>query len=163
MHPKWKLAIATLFFSFVSANVLADGCDKVIRPEKLTAKNFVNGFVKCRFPGATVGPSLLITFRTGSAELTADAIKQLDVVGPTFNNELKSAKLSIEGHADPRGSADLNKTLSEQRAESVVSYLVNKHGVDPSRLSAVGKGSSELLNKENPIAEENRRVRFVMN
>ena len=35
---------------------------------------------------------------------------------------------------------DQNKTLSERRAEAVVSYLTSKYQIDPARLQAVGMG-----------------------
>jgi flagellar motor protein MotB len=43
----------------------------------------------------------------------------------------------------------------------VVEYLTQKDGIAPERLSSLGKGSSEPLNKRNPTAPENRRVTIV--
>jgi outer membrane protein OmpA-like peptidoglycan-associated protein len=106
--------------------------------------------------------SLLITFPTGSATLTPETIKALDTVGKALQSDrLAGFSFRVEGHADPRGGAEMNLTLSEQRAQSVVSYLVDKVGILPDRLNAVGKGSSELLNAEKPDAPENRRVTIV--
>lgn len=51
-------------------------------------------------------------------------------------------RITVEGHTDRIGSAAYNQTLSTQRAESVKSYLVNTGRVDPSKISAVGKGKS---------------------
>lgn len=106
--------------------------------------------------------SLLITFDTNSAVLSAEARKQLDVVAAALkNDQLAEYAFNVEGHADPRGTHELNQVLSQERAESVRQYLVSAHHIDPKRLKAVGKGDSELLNKANPIAEENRRVTIV--
>lgn len=106
--------------------------------------------------------SLLITFETNSAELMPQAKKQLDVVAAALHNDkLAEYSFNVEGHADPRGTHDGNLTLSQQRAESVRSYLVTQHAIDPKRLKAVGKGDAELLNKANPNAMENRRVTIV--
>jgi OmpA-OmpF porin, OOP family len=106
--------------------------------------------------------SLLITFPTGSADLTPETVKALDTVGKALQSDrLAGFAFRVEGHADPRGGAELNLKLSEQRAQSVVSYLVDKVGILPDRLSAVGKGSAELLNTERPEAPENRRVTIV--
>ncbi|MDE2593617.1 MAG: OmpA family protein [Burkholderiales bacterium] len=106
--------------------------------------------------------SLLITFETNSAELMPQAKKQLDVVAAALRNDkLAEYSFNVEGHADPRGTHDGNLTLSQQRAESVRSYLVTQHSIDPKRLKAVGKGDAELLNKANPNAIENRRVTIV--
>lgn len=106
--------------------------------------------------------SLLITFPTGSSDLTPETVKALDTVGKALQSDrLAGFAFRVEGHADPRGGAELNLKLSEQRAQSVVSYLVDKVGILPDRLSAVGKGSAELLNAERPEAPENRRVTIV--
>jgi outer membrane protein OmpA-like peptidoglycan-associated protein len=77
------------------------------------------------------------------------------------SDKLAGFSFSVEGHADPRGSAELNQRLSEARAQSVVAQLVSAHGIDNGRLSPVGKGSTELLNPERPDAPENRRVTIV--
>jgi OmpA-OmpF porin, OOP family len=103
--------------------------------------------------------SLLITFETNSSLLTAAARGQLDVVAAALKNEkLKAYGFGIEGHADPRGRADLNLALSQQRAESVRDYLVASHGIASERLRPVGKGATELANRRVPAAPENRRV-----
>jgi OOP family OmpA-OmpF porin len=108
--------------------------------------------------------SLLITFETASATLTPQAKKQLDVVAAALRNDkLAEYNFNVEGHADPRGGHETNLSLSQQRADSVMAYLVNAHKIDAKRLKATGKGDSELLNKDNPAAEENRRVTIVTN
>lgn len=106
--------------------------------------------------------AVLITFVTASADLTGDSKQALDVVARALRGgRLQNLAFSVEGHADPRGDNDRNLDLSKARAESVVAYLVNEHGIDRARLSAVGKGASEPLNKAQPEAPENRRVTFV--
>jgi outer membrane protein OmpA-like peptidoglycan-associated protein len=77
------------------------------------------------------------------------------------SDQLAGLSFKVEGHADPRGGAEHNLKLSQARAESVVAYLVQKHGVLPERLSAEGKGSSELMLPNKPEAPENRRVTIV--
>jgi outer membrane protein OmpA-like peptidoglycan-associated protein len=106
--------------------------------------------------------SLLITFDTNSANLTPGAKQSLDVVGQALaSDKLAAARFAIEGHADPRGVASANLKLSQLRAESVRTYLAENAHIDPARLEAVGKGDSELMNKANPGAPENRRVTIV--
>jgi len=106
--------------------------------------------------------SILITFETNSTELTAEAKQSLDVVGQALNDsKLSEYKFLIEGHADPRGTAEWNQQLSEGRAEAVRLYLVQSQNVADQRLQAVGKGASEPLNQANPAAPENRRVTIV--
>lgn len=114
---------------------------------------------------AKAGPgkaSLLITFATDSSQLTAGAMQQLDTVAKALqSDQLAGLSFRVEGHADPRGGADHNLKLSQARAESVVAYLVQKHGVLQERLTAQGKGASELMVPGRPDAPENRRVTIV--
>ncbi|WP_338763111.1 OmpA family protein [Massilia sp. METH4] len=106
--------------------------------------------------------SLLITFETNSARLTAAARRSLDVVGKALGSErLAAARFAIEGHADPRGVPEANLKLSQARAESVRDYLVGSAHIDAGRLDPVGKGDREPMNKANPAAAENRRVTIV--
>lgn len=110
-------------------------------------------------PVKQAAASLLITFETDSAKLTAKAKQSLETVARALKSDkLANFKFSIEGHADPRGGEELNLRLSQERAESVVSYLADDQKIERSRLQAVGKGQSELLNVADPYAPENRRV-----
>jgi outer membrane protein OmpA-like peptidoglycan-associated protein len=116
-------------------------------------------------PAAAPKPAkaaLLITFETNATALTAGAKRELDIVGRALNtSKLADFNFVIEGHADPRGSAERNRRLSEGRAAAVREYLVQNQSVREDRLKAVGKGDLEPLNANNPAAPENRRVVFV--
>lgn len=106
--------------------------------------------------------SILVTFVTDKADLTSPARGALDVLAAAMKSDrLAGVRFTIEGHADPRGGEDYNLRLSQARAESVRAYLISRHGLDASRVDAVGKGSSNLMNKTNIAAPENRRVTIV--
>lgn len=106
--------------------------------------------------------AVLITFVTNSAELTTESQRALDTIARALRGgKLANLNFVVEGHADPRGDADHNLELSRSRAESVVAYLVNEHGIERQRLLPVGKGAAEPLNKGQPAAPENRRVTFI--
>lgn len=106
--------------------------------------------------------SILVTFVTNSADLTANAKRALDVLaGAMKSDKLAAVRFTIEGHADPRGSEELNLRLSQARAESVRGYLMASHGMAAERIAAVGKGSSALMKPSEPAAPENRRVTIV--
>jgi OOP family OmpA-OmpF porin len=85
----------------------------------------------------------------------------LSEVAKVMNDHPEIKRVTVEGHTDSVGSSQLNKVLSQQRAEAVVKWLVD-HGVAKERLSAQGMG------KENPIMPNdtdagraaNRRVEF---
>ena len=109
-------------------------------------------------PAAAPKPAkaaLLITFETNATVLTAGAKRELDIVGRALNtSRLADFNFVIEGHADPRGSAEKNQRLSEGRASAVREYLVQNQSVRDDRLKAVGKGDREPLNSNNPAAPE---------
>jgi len=113
-------------------------------------------------PAKPAKAALLIKFDTGATTLTPEAKRELAIVGQALNTKrLAEFKFVIEGHADPRGSAEGNRKLSEGRAQAVREFLVQVQGVREERLQAVGKGDREPLNTANPAAPENRRVTFV--
>ena len=98
-------------------------------------------------------------FAKGKADLTDDSKIALHDLAKVMkqNPELR---LRIEGHTSAEGDAAVNQKLSEARAQAAVDFLVNKEGIDASRLEAVGKGSSELKDPENPTSDVNRRTEF---
>lgn len=105
--------------------------------------------------------SLLIQFDFNSASVKPESQQALANLAQALQSkELLDSRFAIEGHTDAKGRADYNLKLSEQRAEGVRSFLA-RQGVAPSRLSAIGKGSSEPSNEADPLAAENRRVRIV--
>ncbi|MBU2997753.1 OmpA family protein [Cellulophaga baltica] len=59
--------------------------------------------------------------------------------------ENPNLKIEIRSHTDAIGKASYNKILSKRRAKSTLKYFVDK-GIDPSKLTSVGMGESELIN-----------------
>jgi outer membrane protein OmpA-like peptidoglycan-associated protein len=104
-----------------------------------------------------------IFFITGSAKLSSKSNAALNEVIKILNDD-QALKLSIEGHTDNVGKADYNKTLSDKRANSVKTYLVNK-GVDESRLTAEGFGMDMPVADNKTVAgkAKNRRVELKLN
>lgn len=105
-----------------------------------------------------------VRFPTNSAELTPAARAQLEPIGKVLagrNGKLNPGEIVIEGHTDARGSAELNRRLSEQRAKAVVEHLVSAHKVAPASLQAVGRGKDQLREGSRPDSEVNRRVELV--
>ncbi|WP_309895340.1 OmpA family protein [Archangium sp.] len=72
-------------------------------------------------------------------------------------------RVQVEGHSDSSGANDYNQALSEQRAATVLDYLVS-HGIGKERLVSKGFSSSVPLDTNNTVAgrENNRRVEFVV-
>ena len=100
-------------------------------------------------------------FQQGKADLSDGAKFVLHDLAKVLekNPELR---LRLEGHTSAEGDFDFNMKLSDARAKAAVDFLIEHEGIDASRLEAVGKGSTELKNKENPMAAENRRTEFIV-
>lgn len=80
------------------------------------------------------------------------------------NAHYRGSNITIEGFADPAGSADYNLRLSRERADAVRDFLVTR-GLDGSNLTTVGYGKTRLVRdaqRDEPGAELNRRVTFVI-
>lgn len=98
-------------------------------------------------------------FEKGQAQLNDDAKLALHDLAKVLKQN-DALRLRIEGHTSAEGDATVNQKLSEDRARAAVDFLVNKEGIDASRLEAVGKGTSEPIDPATP--EANRRTQFVI-
>lgn len=104
-----------------------------------------------------------IHFETDSAKIQGDSTGLLEEIADVMVRNPRLKRIEIQGHTDNSGTADHNKTLSEQRASAVREWLI-AHGVEPSRLVAKGYG------QERPVAPNvtaagkarNRRVQFII-
>jgi outer membrane protein OmpA-like peptidoglycan-associated protein len=76
----------------------------------------------------------------------------------------------IEGHTDAKGSDAYNQKLSERRAQSVRQWLVQKEGVDGSKMAPQGFGARKPVAPNNKPdgsddpegRQKNRRVEIVL-
>lgn len=103
-----------------------------------------------------------LRFASGSATLPNTGLPDLDRVAELLAERPELAA-RIEGHTDSVGSPELNQSLSQQRAESVLAALVER-GVDPARLSAVGIGPDRPIADNGTAAgrSQNRRVELYV-
>lgn len=103
-----------------------------------------------------------IQFDTGSAALRPGSTPTLEEMVQMLK-QYPDLRIRIEGHTDATGSKATNQSLSQQRAEAVEQYLVEKHSIDASRLEAVGKGeSAPVASNDTPEGRQtNRRVELV--
>ena len=114
-------------------------------------------------PTAVARPSvsLSILFAFDSAQIQPESYDTLSNLALALSSpELRQYRFLIEGHTDAKGAADYNLKLSEKRSLAVKELLAGK-GVEPDRLQAIGKGSTEPANKHDPRAPENRRVKII--
>ena len=81
-----------------------------------------------------------IYFETDSFTILPESEPELQHLCNFLNNNV-GLNVEIQGHTDSSGSPVENQTLSEQRAQSVVNYLVGA-GIEKERLSAKGFGDT---------------------
>lgn len=111
-----------------------------------------------------------IFFDVNKYTLRDESKNELDRLVKLLNDN-PTVKIEIGGHTDSRGSDSYNQKLSENRAQSVVNYLI-KNGVAADRLSYKGYGESEPILSDKEISkikgkraieeahQENRRTAF---
>lgn len=82
----------------------------------------------------------------------------------TFLKKYPDTEVVIEGHTDNVGSDADNLRLSEERAQSVVNYLMREHSIDRDRLTAVGYGETRPIadNSTDIGKQTNRRIHAVI-
>ncbi len=101
-----------------------------------------------------------ILFESGKAILTQGSYAEIERLFDILK-ENANMKIEISGHTDKTGSEPLNFKLSEDRAKTVVEYLVGK-GIVRSRLEYKGFGSLQPIDVNTTPAgrAKNRRVEF---
>jgi outer membrane protein OmpA-like peptidoglycan-associated protein/polyisoprenoid-binding protein YceI len=101
-----------------------------------------------------------IYFRTGSAELDQKSEPLLDA-GADIAKRCASVRFEVNGYTDNVGNRRYNQGLSEDRAKSVVEYLVGK-GVDAKRIRSQGYGETHPVASNDSEAgrAKNRRIEF---
>jgi outer membrane protein OmpA-like peptidoglycan-associated protein len=97
-------------------------------------------------------------FASGSVRLGTEVRAALDIVGAAIA-EFDRTLLSVHGHTDSTGPAEINHRISEQRALAVARYLVDHEGVS-ANIAIAGYGSSSpVADNDTPEGRElNRRV-----
>jgi outer membrane protein OmpA-like peptidoglycan-associated protein len=103
-----------------------------------------------------------ISFDTNSYAIKPSFAPVLDQVTQTLVQHPELVA-QVVGHTDSTGQPEYNMTLSQNRAQSVVSYL-GGHGVAPQRLSAQGMGQTQPIADNNTEAgrAQNRRVEIYL-
>lgn len=103
-----------------------------------------------------------ITFASNSADLNAKFFTVLDGVDLVLK-EYDKTMIEIAGHTDSTGSAALNQSLSERRAQAVAAYLSSK-GLSAKRIVTVGAGPSRPIASNDTAVgrQQNRRVELTI-
>jgi peptidoglycan-associated lipoprotein len=106
-----------------------------------------------------------VNFVYDDASVRGEDRPALDRFVQVVNKYYGGSMVTVEGFADPAGSARYNLDLSQRRAESVATYLTTA-GIQGVTLRSVGLGETRLVvegaERDQPGAEANRRVVFVV-
>ncbi len=132
---------------------LSDGLKefKEITGQDFTAINIANGVDI---------PLNNLFFAYGKAEIAPESYPELDRM-IEYMNEYPSMVVEIRGHTDNIGSLDANQKLSQDRADAVKKYLINKK-IGLARVNSKGFGESKPIasNDTDEGRGKNRRVEF---
>ncbi len=117
----------------------------------------------CPLAGEKILSLTGVNFAFDKAVLTTEAEGVLEEAVDLLKTTDSVIEVRVEGHTDSIGTEAYNKTLSQERAEAVVAYLVSR-GVKSHSLMAVGMGeTSPLANNDTKAGRAaNRRVDFVV-
>jgi len=102
---------------------------------------------------------LNVNFDNNSYRVKPEYFTRIKNLGD-FMNKYEQSKVTIEGHTSSRGTAELNKVLSKNRALAIKNILVKNFNVSSSRIKTVGYGFDRLLleGTTKPIHKKNRRI-----
>lgn len=102
-----------------------------------------------------------VLFETNKTVLLQESFETLNQLVKQLQAN-KSVQIEIRGHTDNVGKETKNQTLSEQRAKTVLDYLVSQ-GIEAKRFSYHGFGSSQPIasNETEEGRTKNRRVEFL--
>ena len=103
-----------------------------------------------------------VLFDTGSANLKAGTREKLARVGGVLLSH-PGLKVQVEGHTDSVGAEDYNQRLSENRADSVRTYLVGQ-GIASTAVGTAGFGESQPVASNDTATgrQQNRRVELIV-
>ncbi len=109
-----------------------------------------------------------VLFDSGKDKLRPSAYSSLDKVAKVLEENVPDLNIGIEGHTDNvpirHSGWKSNWELSSGRALSVLHYLVDKEGIAPQRISAIGYGEYRPVasNSSREGRQANRRVEIVI-
>ncbi|HTP25178.1 MAG TPA: OmpA family protein [Anaeromyxobacteraceae bacterium] len=110
--------------------------------------------------GDRIGLREHVQFRTDSDEVLPESAPLLDEVARILRGHPEITQLSVEGHSDASGRRAHNVDLSRRRAASLKRWLVERGGIDPSRVTTRGFGPDRPI-VENHTGEGRRKNRRV--
>jgi len=109
-----------------------------------------------------------VLFDSGKVEIKPEAFSSLDKIAGVLKQNVEDRNIGIEGHTDnepiKHSGWKSNWELSTSRATSVLHYLVDKKGISPKRVAAIGYGEYRPVASNDTASgkKQNRRVEIVI-
>ena len=88
----------------------------------------------------------VVAFRFNEALVERSQMPSIERVA-AFLNEHQNVNVTVNGYASPEGTEEYNLKLSQQRADAVKQILVDKYGISPSRIAALGHGVGDIFSE----------------
>ena len=107
----------------------------------------------------TVRRKLEVNFDANSYAVKDEYLLEVEKLAK-FMSKYPSTQVTIEGHTSIVGKANLNKILSQNRAQAITEILIDQFNIDKARITVVGYGFERLLLEGNDeyINAKNRRI-----
>ena len=103
----------------------------------------------------------IVYFGLDKYDVSSDYAQMLDAHAAFLRNN-PSYKVTVEGHADERGTPEYNIALGERRANAVKMYLQGKGvGADQISIVSYGKEKPAVLGHDEAAYAKNRRAVLV--
>jgi outer membrane protein OmpA-like peptidoglycan-associated protein len=136
----------------------ADGKKTEIRDRQLMRDTFTISTT-----GTKLKMAQRIYFETNSSAVPSGMMTTLDSIAAEIKG-YKSSQIYIQGHSSSEGDENYNLKLSQDRAKSVLRYLVEKYKVSPLSITTAGYGSAVPLSRGNTEQDKmrNRRVEIII-
>jgi adhesin transport system outer membrane protein len=131
-------------------------------PTPVDAARFQRDFAEALAAQPVLPAVFVLYFESGSTQFTAESQEVLPQI--VRNAALRaSADMSIVGHSDTLGSAELNEALSLKRAQAVADWLVSQGAkVDTLTVRALGKRQLQVATPDARDEARNRRVEVTV-
>lgn len=102
-----------------------------------------------------------VYFDTAKATLRPESEPSLREAGEALE-KYPGLKIEVEGHTDKRGSAAMNNRLSQARANTIRTWLLDHYKLNPANYTAKGYGFSRPENTGNSADDLQRNRRVVL-
>lgn len=132
-------------------------------PEPKPTPQQVQAAQSCQDTLRTVATQGTLLFRYGSADLAPGSTQTLDKLAAAAK-ACPNMLIEVGGHSSIEGEAQANLRLSQNRAQSVVDYLIKTGGLDARQLEAKGYGVEKPVapNTSPDNLAKNRRIEFTV-